>query len=241
MITIKQLNIGYNSSLLKKNFSINYPKHGLIALIGNNGTGKTTFIKTLAAIYKPLNGEVFIKKYNIHNSNYHQRAKLVSVVLSYLPQKLELTVKQILNLTIKLNQTKLQSNYLEYLYSKLKICNLLNKSFSKLSDGQKQKVMIARAFAQNTPIVLLDEPFSHLDYSNFKLVKELLLKEKQKKLIIFTTHNLLSITNIDNIWHLENKEIIPKTVNQFMTHSPQIIEFYNFYNSIVVNNKKEKT
>ncbi len=239
MLRLIDLNIGYTNSLLKQNFSFSTCSPSLIALIGDNGTGKTTLLKTIARIKRPLNGQVLTLKKNIHQLSPHQSARLVSIVLSSFPFHLNLTITEILKLTRSSVHGQIDNALIDQIAYELGITDILNKQFSALSDGQKQKTMIARALIQDTPILLLDEPFSHLDYKNKTLLINQLNKLKHKKLIIFSTHDELSIINADIVWHLDNRKINILSTHNFLINSNTLKDFYNFYNIQIVNNGKK--
>ena len=239
MLRIKNLNIGYRHALLHEPFSLEVKKPSLIALVGDNGAGKTTFLRTLAGLQPPLQGKVFVNNQDVHQATPLERSRLVSISLAHLPQRLGMTVEQILELTVKLTHARVKNPEFNFICDFLQIRTLFHRPFANLSDGQKQKVMIARAFIQNTPVILLDEPYSHLDSQNRRLLTRLLDTLKKDKLIVFATHDQLSILNVDMIWHIDKHRIIPQTINNFLTNSHQIRQFYNFYHTRVVKTGKQ--
>ncbi len=238
MLNIKNLNIGYKSPLLDHEFSYSTSHPSLIALVGHNGSGKTTLIKTIAGLLRPITGQVILMGENIHAINEHKRAKIISIVLSELPHRLNLSVLELLRLTSKITHGFEKKHIIDKTINQLHIKTLVNKPFNTLSDGQKQKVMIARSLVQNTPILLMDEPFSHLDQHNTKLLSQLLLQLKKEKIILFATHDELTVLDTDMIWHFTSNKIKPVKTHFFLANSHQLNKIYNFYNNQLVKTGK---
>lgn len=202
MMTFKDLEIGYaskkNTKSVYKNLNAQFKAGDLVGIIGNNGIGKSTLLNTITANLSPLSGSIFIQNKNIADYRLHDLARLISIVNTEKIGGFNLTVWDVvslgrtpyINLFAKLsdidNQIILQS------LETLQLENLKNNLIDELSDGQRQKVMIAKALAQQTPIIVLDEPTAFLDYKSkhllFKTLK--MLCEEQQKLIIVSSHDL---------------------------------------------------
>ena len=187
IIFTKNLSIGYQtkkkSIVIAENLNLSLAKGKLITLVGANGIGKSTLLRTLTGIQKPLLGEVFLEDKNIQSLDYLALAKNLSLVLTEKLPPSNLTVFELVALG-----RQPYTNWLgKLLEEDLKIVNdvmeltqtasLSQKKHHEISDGQLQKVMIARALAQDTSIIILDEPTTHLDLlhkvSVFKLLKKL--------------------------------------------------------------------
>lgn len=170
----------------------------LCVLAGRNGSGKSTLLKTIAGLNKPVSGEVEIEGKNILEVSYSRRAKMVSMVLSNAPQMSMFSVIDMVLTSISARLSpfqKISETVIEEAENCLKICgvaHLKNNNFSLLSDGEKQKVMIARSLLQNTPLLLLDEPLAFLDYPSKKDIMKLLknICVEQNKTILITSHDL---------------------------------------------------
>ena len=195
-IHISGLTIGYNKSTVVKEISASFNSGELICLIGRNGEGKSTLIKTLCKLLPPISGSILINDNNLFKLNDKEFANLISVVLTSKISITNISVKEFIafgrypytNWLGKLNKDDE-----EQINAAIEMCgisHLIDRDFSSLSDGEKQKVNISRAIAQHTPIIILDEPTAHLDLVNnveiFKLLKE--LTHKYGKTIIFSTH-----------------------------------------------------
>lgn len=171
---------------------------GVIALVGRNGSGKSTFIRTLLNEHSNYTGAVKLSGKHIHEITASEKAKLISVVYSR-PQIFgNHLVDDVLllgrlphqNLFSKATHQDLEK--VKEIKSLLKIDSWSEKSFQILSDGEKQLVMIGRALVQDTPVILMDEPAAFLDIVNRYELSVLLKKiaDQTGKLIICSTHQL---------------------------------------------------
>lgn len=223
ILQTNNLDIGYvskqgNTSILK-NLSLKIDSPKFIAIIGNNGSGKSTLLRTLATIQPKLKGNLFLNKKNTDNLNPTQIAKNISIVFTEKIPESNLTVFDVIGLgrqlytnwigTLTAKDLEIVTNIIEH----LNLGYIQHKKVHELSDGQYQKVMIARAIAQDTPIILLDEPTSHLDINNKIEVYQLLknLVKNENKTVIVTSHEVsLLLPIIDDVWLIHKSQL---TVN----------------------------
>lgn len=223
IIFTKNLSIGYQtkkkSIVIAENLNLSLAKGKLITLVGANGIGKSTLLRTLTGIQKPLLGEVFLEDKNIQSLDYLALAKNLSLVLTEKLPPSNLTVFELVALG-----RQPYTNWLgKLLEEDLKIVNevmeltqtasLSQKKHHEISDGQLQKVMIARALAQDTSIIILDEPTTHLDLlhkvSVFKLLKK--LSKETNKCILFSTHDIdLAIQLSDEMIVMTEEKVYQK-------------------------------
>ena len=202
MIDIKHLEIGYQNKRdnisVFKNLNLTLNAGDLVGLIGDNGIGKSTFLKTITGNLAPLSGEILLNSKSITNYSSQSLAQLLSIVVTEKIGGFNLTVWDVvatgrtpfINIFGKLkpeDETIVASSLLQ-----LNLLPLKDKLIDELSDGQRQKVMIAKSLAQQTPIIVLDEPTAFLDYTSkhhlFTTLKKLC--EEQGKLIIVSSHDL---------------------------------------------------
>ncbi len=171
-------------------------KTGLWALVGRNGTGKSTFLRALSGVNSDFVGDIFINSKLQKSISIQQMAKLISVVFS----KTEifgnhkaidvLLLGRIPYQGVFSRVSKEDEDKVNEVIVLLELQPLINKPFSVLSDGEKQLIMIGRALVQDTKLILLDEPTAFLDVVNRKKIVKLLEAISTEKLIIFSTHNI---------------------------------------------------
>lgn len=226
-ITIKDLSIGYKDPLIQ-NISLSITSGQLIALIGTNGSGKSTLIKTLCGLIPSLAGDFLINDNNILKLKETERAKILSVLTTKPAEVYNITVFDYIAFgRYPFNNWlgMIKSNDIQIINQAINQCNIIhlkNKMYENLSDGEKQRVNIARAITQKTPLIILDEPSAHLDIVNkvelFKLLRH--LTKEQNKTIIFSTHHIeYAIQVCDSIWTINNKALNSYTPNQLINNN----------------------
>lgn len=202
IVITKNLSIGYATKkekiVIAENLNLNLAQGKLIALIGGNGIGKSTLLRTLCGIQPPLSGEVFLNKKALHSYSPLALAQQLSLVLTEKLPPSNLTVYELValgrqpytNWLGKLSEN--DNTQINRAIELTHIASLTEKKHFEISDGQLQKVLVARALAQDTPLIILDEPTTHLDLlhkvSLFKLLKK--LSEETNKCILFSTHDI---------------------------------------------------
>lgn len=202
MIDISNLEIGYQNKRQQhtvfKGMNISFNTGDLVGLMGDNGVGKSTFLKTITGTLVPLSGEIKINGKHITQFSAQELAQILSIVITEKIGGFNLTVWDVVatGRTPYINIFgKLTSEDESIVTNALKLLNLLplkDKLIDELSDGQRQKVMIAKSLAQQTPIIVLDEPTAFLDHTSkhllFATLKQLCID--QQKLIIVSSHDL---------------------------------------------------
>ncbi len=206
MIKTKGLHIGYHSSILKIE-DLSLVTGNLHFLIGRNGSGKSTFLKTILGQITPISGSVFLDDKIIDSIPVSELPKYISFVSAHFPTVDFLRVEEFIALSRSPYSNyfgKLSEKDMQIIDNSLKTMNITHlkgRFTSELSDGEKQMVAIAKAIAQETDIILLDEPTAFLDYANKQLVISALSKVSKElnKCIILSTHDIdLSIENKGN-------------------------------------------
>jgi len=200
VIEFKKLNIGYSFPVAYINIQeLNLSK--VYAIIGSNGSGKSTFMKTISGQIKPFSGEYSIQGKSYEKWNQKQRAKTISFVPTIFPLNDFMSAYQFVALgrTPYLQSLAQLNTYdqqiVDETFELLQI-NHLKKVYTKqLSDGQRQLCALARALTQQTPIILLDEPTNFLDYKNKRKIISLLVEiaQKKKRCIVFSSHDIETI------------------------------------------------
>jgi len=183
----------------------------ICGLIGANGTGKTTLLRTIAGYLKPLGGIIKLGDKQLNNLIPSERAKNISVVLTDRIEDPFLKVRDVVvmgrhpftGFLGKLRQA--DEPIIDESIHQTGISHLQHKRMAEISDGERQKVMIAKALAQDTPLILLDEPAAYLDYpSRMELMKLLQkLSRKHGKTILISSHDLeILVRKADHLWLL---------------------------------------
>ena len=202
ILSTSNLSIGYQSkkgkSYIAKNLNLTFQEGKLISLIGGNGIGKSTLLRTLTGIQKPLAGMVMLTDKDISSYQSIDLAQNLSLVLI---EKLPLSNLSVFELIALGRQPytnwlgKLSEIDLDKINDAIALTHtehLIDKKIHEISDGQLQIVLIARALAQDTALIILDEPTTHLDLhhkvSVFKLLKK--LSQETNKSILFSTHDI---------------------------------------------------
>lgn len=215
LLHTQDLAIGYGEKALAEGLSLALKAGDMIGLIGQNGVGKSTLLRTLAGLQPKGRGEVFLKEHPMESVK--NLAKTISIVLTGQPETLHLSVVELLALgrhpyTGWLGYLQAaDKEKIEEAMALMEIHYIANKKLFELSDGQLQKVMIARALTQDTDIILLDEPTSHLDLKNKIDVLERLRKiADQGKGILISTHEVsLAAEFCDLFWCMDfGKELL---------------------------------
>lgn len=202
ILSTSNLNIGYTSKKITvsiaENLNLSLNEGKLIALVGANGVGKSTLLRTITGIQKPLSGTVLLNSKDIQTYNSLELAQNLSLVLTEKLPPSNLTVFELIalgrqpytNWIGKLTETDIEK--INEAMQLTQINHLSAKKHFEISDGQLQKVLIARALSQDTPLIILDEPTTHLDLLHkvavFKLLKKLTLETN--KCILFSTHDI---------------------------------------------------
>ena len=211
-INIEQLSIGYKNTTVATNINFELQPKELCAIIGVNGIGKSTLLRTLANLQAKIKGQISIKEKTLESYTASNFAKETSIVLTEAIATKNLTVMELIALgrqpyTNWLGSLKAEDQkYIRESISSFKLDDLKEKKCHELSDGQLQRVLIAKAMAQDTSLILLDEPTTHLDlYHKVKILKLLQqLSHDNEKTIIFTTHEIdLAIQLCDKILILD--------------------------------------
>lgn len=220
VLKTENLSIGYRKknmvNLIASDIDIEVKPGELVAVIGVNGAGKSTLLKTLSGITQKIDGQVFITEVKLSETDPSDLAKNISIVLTEQMLSKNLSVIELVALGRQPYTNwigRLTKNDLRKIKKAMVLVgveNLRNKKCYELSDGQMQKVLIARAIAQDTPLVILDEPTTHLDLYHKAYVLQLLKKltRKTNKTIVFASHEInLAIQLCDKIILMQEQKV----------------------------------
>lgn len=216
LLHTSSLSVGYRTrkqeKVLLTDLHLHIEQGKLTALLGINGTGKSSLVRTLAGLQPALSGQVFLEGQDLAQIPRSKVAQKISLVLTDKPEINLMKVKDLVSLgrypyigwTGKL--TAFDKEKINQAMQITQITAWAEQKVYHLSDGQQQKVWIARALAQDTPLLFLDEPTAHLDVIN-RLEILLLLKkiaEEQQKAVLIATHDLSEVLQVaHNIWLID--------------------------------------
>lgn len=218
-IKIQNLSIGYvgknDVKIVAKDITATIYSGELTCLLGANGVGKSTLLRTLSAFQPKLEGEIFIEGKEISEFTDKQLSHVISVVLTEKPDIRNMTVEELVGLgrspytgfwgTLTKDDLAIVSKAIHL----VGIDALQGRMIQTLSDGERQKVMIAKALAQETPVIYLDEPTAFLDYPSKVEMMQLLFKLSREtdKTIFLSTHDLeLALQIADKLWLMDKQK-----------------------------------
>ena len=198
-ITLSHLSVGYKvGHTVVSDINLTLQSGQLACLIGENGVGKSTLLKTLTGFLPKLEGSLLLDGKDISEFSQRALARQISIVLTQKPDVQNLTVEEIIGLGRSPYTGffgKLHANdqqIVDESITAVGIEKLKNRMIQTLSDGERQKVMIAKALAQQTPVIFLDEPTAFLDFSSkvetFQLLQR--MAHEMGKLVLLSTHDL---------------------------------------------------
>ena len=202
-IQLKDLSIGYKlhngkTKTIASHINASVESGMLTCLIGRNGTGKSTLLRTMTGFIPPLEGQVILEGRDLSMLSATERARIISIVLTERPETDNITVNELVGMgrlpytnfwgTLQEEDRQIVDDAMQM----IGIYELRNRKIGTLSDGEKQKAMIGKAIAQQTPVIILDEPTAFLDYPSKQETMLLLhqLAQELNKTIFLSTHDL---------------------------------------------------
>lgn len=216
MITLSSLTLAYDSKRILEAANTTFTRGTLTALVGRNGSGKSTLLRALAAIDAPHSGGVVVDSKPLHSLSAVERAKAISFVSTQRVRVANMRCEDVVATgrapyTNWLGAMQAEdSNIVHSALEAVGMASFAQRAINTLSDGECQRVMIARALAQQTPVILLDEPTAFLDIPTRFEICRLLgdLAHTQGKTIIFSTHDTdAALPVCDYVAVLENRAL----------------------------------
>ncbi|PJF44632.1 MAG: ABC transporter ATP-binding protein [Phototrophicales bacterium] len=219
ILTTQNLSIGYKRprKIVAEALNLELKSGELVCLLGPNGVGKSTLLRTIAAMQRPLAGYIFLGQHNIHDLSPRQRAQLISIVLTERVDNGLLTGYELVALgrypyTDFSGRLSVQDKtIITWAIQAVGGTALAARPLNMLSDGERQKMMIARALAQDPSLMLLDEPTAFLDLPRRVELMRLLrhLAEDTQRAILVSTHDLeLALQSAHRLWLMNTQGII---------------------------------
>jgi iron complex transport system ATP-binding protein len=238
-LKIESLSTGYTSGgkahPISNHISAHLPQSSLTALVGVNGAGKSTLLRTLSGLQPALSGEIFIEGKNLSDYTSQELAQTLSVVLTQRVEVEYLSAREVVEMG-RMPYTsltgRLSAEDKEKVESAMRLTNTLrlaNKSIDQLSDGERGRVMIAKALAQDARIMLLDEPTAFLDFpSKVEMLRLLTTLAHERGLsILLSIHDLeLALQFADHLW-LMSEEGITQGTPQTLAQSGELSRHFS--------------
>ncbi|GEN74453.1 ABC transporter ATP-binding protein [Chryseobacterium hagamense] len=230
-LIIKQADIGYNKNLISK-ADAHLHLGEVCLLIGDNGVGKTTLIKSILNQTDLLDGDIFIEDKNIRHFSVKEIAEQIAVVFSTAPVPQNYTVEDLISLgkyiyyPFYFELKKEDREEVSRIIRELDLLQYKDTLLKNLSDGNLQKAFIGRAITQNSPIIILDEPTTHLDEKNKIIILKTLRKlaKEQNKLILFSSHDWrLAKEFADKIWYVKEGQLYSGIVEDVLLRHDELL------------------
>ncbi len=244
MLQLKNLTIGYKGNVIASDVSAELQSGKLTCLLGVNGCGKSTLLRTMCGFLPPLDGEIFVGDENLNDLTASEKSRKISIVLTHNEEVRGMTVWDVVamgrspytgfwgHLTdedkriiresldmvgIGVAKVKGQSSMFNVQSS------MLNRRITEISDGERQKVMIAKAIAQQTPVILLDEPTAFLDYPSKRRMFRLLTQVARdlNKAILLSTHDIDHAKRFGDLaWMMDKGQLRCSSFEELIAEKP---------------------
>ena len=235
-ITLKQVTVGYGSCPILKDVSFTLNSGELICLLGANGKGKSTLLKTIMGILPSISGEILLKGKALESISADEKAKDLAVVLTDSLRDVNMKAKDVVStgrypyLSWNAKLSKEDEAIIEDSLSKVGALEYVDRWMPSLSDGERQRVILARALAQETDILLLDEPTAFLDLAHTMELSVLLknLSREEGKSIIMSTHDWATAMQIaDRIFWIDEHSQFHILETDALTNGGKMNEMLN--------------
>jgi iron complex transport system ATP-binding protein len=195
-LEVKNLACGYQGRAVIENINLTAEPGEVVCILGQNGVGKTTFFKTILGLLPPLAGQIFWQNNPIPRSGNKERARFAAYVPQTHIPPFPYNVREVVvmgrasHLPVYKNPGKEDYAVCDAALDRLHIKHLANRIYTKLSGGERQMVLIARALVQEPAFLVMDEPTSNLDYGNqCRVLKQIIRLAEEGLVVLLTTHS----------------------------------------------------
>ena len=243
-ITAENIKMKIGDNEILKGVSIDSKNREFVGIIGPNGSGKSTLLKSIYRILKPNDGCIKLDDMDISKMSIKESAKKMAVVSQHNYYNFDFTVKEVVSMGRSPHKKNLERDNIEDFeivkesLQKLGMSEFSNRSFSTLSGGEKQRVILARALAQKTPCLILDEPTNHLD---IKYQLSLLNIVKSLDLTVISAIHDLNIASMycDRLFVMKDGHIVASGTPQDILTKELIKEIYEIDVEIIKDSKNQ--
>lgn len=231
MIQLTNLTIGYSKKVIATDLNAQLHPGKLTCLVGRNGVGKSTLLRTLAGFQPQLSGTITVDGSDLSQLTRKELARKVSVVLTSRPQMQNMSAREVIALgrspytDMWGSLSDKDRDIIEQCIAKVGIKAIADRDIDTLSDGECQKVMIAKALAQQTPVILLDEPTAFLDYPSkveTMLLMKTIVSQQTTGSTLLSTHDMeMALRLADELWVMTRDHRLvcgtPQQLEQLLT------------------------
>ena len=243
-ITTENIKMKIGDNEILKGVSIDSKNREFVGIIGPNGSGKSTLLKSIYRILKPNDGCIKLDDMDISKMSIKESAKKMAVVSQHNYYNFDFTVKEVVSMGRSPHKKNLERDNIEDFeivkesLQKLGMSEFSNRSFSTLSGGEQQRVILARALAQKTPCLILDEPTNHLD---IKYQLSLLNIVKSLDLTVISAIHDLNIASMycDRLFVMKDGQIVASGTPQDILTKELIKEIYEIDVEIIKDSKNQ--
>ena len=243
-ITAENIKMKIGDNEILKGVSIDSKNREFVGIIGPNGSGKSTLLKSIYRILKPNDGCIKLGDMDISKMSIKESAKKMAVVSQHNYYNFDFTVKEVVSMGRSPHKKNLERDNIEDFeivkesLQKVGMSEFSNRSFSTLSGGEQQRVILARALAQKTPCLILDEPTNHLD---IKYQLSLLNRVKSLDLTVISAIHDLNIASMycDRLFVMKDGQIVASGTPQDILTKELIKEIYEIDVEIIKDSKNQ--
>lgn len=220
-ISVRNLSVGYKKGkqpvVVKEGINLQARSGELIALVGSNGIGKSTLLRTLTGFQKALGGEILLNDRKLTSFSIKELAKVLSFVSTEAVRVQNLRVWELLAMgrypytNFIGSLTEEDNSIIKRAIQQVGLSGYEDRMIDRISDGERQRAMIARTLVQDTPLIILDEPTAFLDIRNRYEIIHLLhdFVKNENKTVLFSTHDLnISTSEVDKIWLMLDDKVV---------------------------------
>ncbi len=241
-LSANSLTLGYGDYIVLKDINLIIPKNKITILVGSNVCGKTTLLKTMARLLKPLSGKVMLGDMSLFDKPSKEIAKELSILTQTPSAPDDLTVFNLVKQGRYPYQkwfsqwSKEDESIVDYALEKTGLTDIKHKKISDLSGGQRQRVWIAMTLAQQTDIILLDEPTNHLDIKYKIEVLDLLknLNQQEHRTIVIVLHDInLAARYADHIIAIKEGKVYAEGAPNNIVTEKMIKDVFDI-NSVII-------
>ena len=236
MLQLKNLTIGYKGNVIASSVSAELQSGKLTCLLGVNGCGKSTLLRTMCGFLPPLDGEILVGDENLNDLTASEKSQEISIVLTHNEEVRGMTVWDVVamgrspytgfwgHLTDEDKRIIRESlDMVDTGVAEKGQSSMLNRRITEISDGERQKVMIAKAIAQQTPVILLDEPTAFLDYPSKRRMFRLLTQVARdlNKAILLSTHDIDHAKRFGDLaWMMDKGQLRCSSFEELIAEKP---------------------